>query len=81
MDVKAARFVKREKISEMLTVFNSSSFAPTFLWDDLRRRTSYNLKKSLLLGLEFGTIQALVKIRRIFTKNVDGPKIRRFLNK
>lgn len=46
MDVKAARFIKREKISEMLTVFNSSSFAPTFLLDDLRKRTKYNEKKS-----------------------------------
>jgi len=71
MDLKSPAFVTKHRIDNSLTVFNSSSFASYFLYEDLRKRAAYARRRSYLLGLAFGSSLALEKIRRIFVKRGD----------
>jgi len=69
MDNKAIAFVRRYCIERYLTVFNSSSFAATSLYNDLRHKEKYRVKRGYLLSLQFGISKGLEKIRRVFVSD------------
>jgi len=52
-DIHSVGFLRRKCTDELMTIFNSSTFANHCLWSDLQHNRCYSHRKDYILGLKF----------------------------